>query len=1030
MYESAHTMLLDADETFTSVVELNYRGDLGGDEVNFYKDMNFNLSSFNFNKLESDPNVRAVDMENSAWTWIDDNKIKRSNTPLSDYVMVKVGSIFKDNLYMGTVDGILFGQKVRDNSYIMINDLDEQGTSRNYNFIADHEYLIIGQIAVGRTATYTLSPGLPVTAGVIPCVIDLTANPNFFLSEEGEKILKLQEAMKVVDNSLQVTAVSSLEASAPYYFNDLLMKEGRIFKPSEYEEGNNEVILISEKLADFYQVRVGEAIKLKLHYNRSGVGISDYLTDNKFDYEATYKVVGIFKSKDDNKYTIYMPKAGWLKQELHSTNLARYIVNNGTGTEFIDDNRKGLLPNMDLTLYDQGYGEAVKPIIALKNSAVIVILLGSLSGIAILILFSYLYVIKQKDTLKTMLSLGTGIRNTMNYILFGAGILVFCASSIGALFSGFFLKQVTQRLFKSMINNYGTDLRYSERAIGSQMNFIPQARVNLWLPVIIVFVIVLISIIILFSFTSTVLRQEKQVSLKNSIKKEITRLPRKVNGKKLVFGRIRPITLKFALISLTRSPGRSIIIPFISLILSVFIIYLGLLSGIQQEKLDTVYDRIPVKAYMTSPMNETRDVGGLKLEKDIYRLIEPEDANLQSGTTTVVNKNFTNTISNEDFVSTSLYSSLAEEARDKILADSEFFDKMYLYSAIHYEYMGISMTKEGEEAEALSYTPDIRIHNNSNGFDWFLNKMKKMPKLAYADDLRYTPDFFNNSEPEVEFLKGYSFASLQLKENIAIISRNFAATYGIENGDVIRITEWASINNYAVCNVNNLKVVGIYDAKWRTDTIYLPWIMNYDHYFLYDFDYPVGVESNSIIVSYGLAELIPSNVRAATFTLKNTDSLSAFRDYLEKEDYSQIGKMGDNRRVIVIQDKQLVETVQSLKNHIRLIETIKPVMLILFGIVGFAVSYLLIRHRMNEFAIMRSMGAKKRQVFFSFFLEQLMLFFIGLIPTAIYAIVLPGKIILYIIPLLCFVFCYLLGTALALIMMNRAKILDILFTKE
>jgi ABC-type antimicrobial peptide transport system permease subunit len=350
---------------------------------------------------------------------------------------------------------------------------------------------------------------------------------------------------------------------------------------------------------------------------------------------------------------------------------------------------------------------------------------------------------------------------------------------------------------------------------------------------------------------------------------------------------------------------------------------------------------------------------------------------------------------------------------------------MYLYTAVHYEYMGISMTKEEEINEDLPDNPNIRKHDNAYGYDWFVSKINKMPKLAYADDLRYTPDFFDDPKPEVEFLEGYSYDSLRLRENIGIISQNMAAAYGLENGDMIRITGWYTEGEAALCSVITLKIVGIYDQKWRPDTIYMPWIKSYDHYYVIDFDYQIGFS-----VSYSYIELLPEKVRSATFTLKDTKNLTAFRDYLETTGYSQIGKAGNIRRAIVIQDKHLVETVQSLKNHIRLIDTIKPVMLILFGVIGFIVSYLLIKHRMNELGIMRSMGAKKRQVFFSYFLEQLILFFIGLIPAAVYAVIVPGKVILYGVSLVYFVLCYLLGTALALIVINRAKILEVLFTKE
>jgi hypothetical protein len=174
------------------------------------------------------------------------------------------------------------------------------------------------------------------------------------------------------------------------------------------------------------------------------------------------------------------------------------------------------------------------------------------------------------------------------------------------------------------------------------MNFIPKVRVNPWLPVFTIALLLLVSLLLLLAFTYSTVREDKLVSIPAKQRKgkkaaaiaavsiqfkqnkENGAQPVKIMRKKLSFGRVKPISFKFALTSLTRSPGRSIIIPLISMILSVFIIYLGLLSGIQQDKLTTVYDRIPVSAYLTTYKNERREVSGLNLQYDIYKLINPE----------------------------------------------------------------------------------------------------------------------------------------------------------------------------------------------------------------------------------------------------------------------------------------------------------------------------------------------------------------------------------------------------------------------
>lgn len=1001
MYESACNMQKDADKIFTSIVELNYLGDPENNEAAFYKNMNSELAGFDFDRVENRSEVKAVDKENTVWGYIDDSTPKRIDSALYGYGLMKVENIipYSDELCMGVVNEILFGDQVRKDAYIMISKVDAQGNPLNYEYDQEHEYLFIGKVARGRTPTLIISPGVADIVEDIPAVTDLTENPDFFDTKEGDRIRKLQQSMAVVDDSFEITAISGLEASEPYYYNEILITEGRIFEPSEYQDGQNEVILISDYMAETYHLKAGDLLNLKLHYEKDGLGHSDYLTTPEFAHEASYLIVGTFQTKTANKYLIYMPSAAWIRQDMHSTVLARYIVDNGTGEDFIKANDDLMLENMTMTLFDQGYSESVKPILAMKNSAFLVIVLSSLSGIAILVLFAYLYVIKQKDTLKIMLSLGTGRKRAMQYILSGSAALILTASTVGALATRSFLNRIASVIYDNMKNTFGSDIRYSERKIGLQVNFEPQIRISSWLPIAVVAILIVVGILVLYAFASYILQENKIDYFKKDSKKGKLTAPGKKEEARMMLGPVRPVALKFALLSILRSLGRSVIVPFVSLILSIFIVFLGLLSNLQQEKLDAVYDQIPVSAYLTSYKNESRIVGGLDLEKDIYPII-------------IHGASLENALSNNK-----------EEKRYLLTDSSEYIDQMSLYTAINYEYMGIAVTKEGTAVTGVPEQPTIRKHNNAFGYDWFLDQIRHMPKLAYADDILYTPEYFDNSGPEIEYLEGYDSGDLLRNNQVALISDSFAKENRICNGDTIRLTGWLENWENAFCCVIDVKVIGIYDAKWQTDTIYLPYMSGYSHKFYQD--------TNYLDPKYSLwDDYIPRNVKAVTFTLKNTRQLSMFRDYLEENGYSQVGLVNRNRKVIVIQDKNLEETIQNLTNHIRLINNLKPVLLILFGLIGFAISYLLIRHRVGELAIMRSMGAKKRQSFLSFFLEQLILFVLGLLPVLLYTILNISDFRLYGISLLYFILSYLTGTAAALLILNRTNIPDILFTKE
>ena len=256
------------------------------------------------------------------------------------------------------------------------------------------------------------------------------------------------------------------------------------------------------------------------------------------------------------------------------------------------------------------------------------------------------------------------------------------ASTIGAFITSVFIGSLTKIIFDSMTSSYNRDLMYSERALGLRLDFETKIRINYWIPVIIILLILIIGFILINCLTLYVfngdkfkVNRPKKVSPKKKSIQEIH--PSKTNKKDILFGRIRPLSLKFALISLVRSAGRSFIVPILAFIMSVFLVFLGYLSNMEKCKKANVYDNIPVNAYMTTFKNETRDLGGLNLQYDIFRLIDPNYSYRMGWGTEVYNE----LISGANIL---LQRFMKKEENYWILG---IFKEMYLYNAVHYEYM-------------------------------------------------------------------------------------------------------------------------------------------------------------------------------------------------------------------------------------------------------------------------------------------------------------------------------------------------------
>ena len=181
MYQASNKMLLDADDTFTTVVELNYLGDKGNDEEAFYKGMNKEVAYFDFDKLQDDSSIISVNREKKALAYIDEKQINQNLSSLNEYVIIEVFNVrpYDEAFYQATVNKVYFGKTMRENTYVMINGLDDLEQSLGYDFIKGNRYFIIGRLSYGQNPTPRISPGLPQGIDGFRSVVDLEEEEDF-----------------------------------------------------------------------------------------------------------------------------------------------------------------------------------------------------------------------------------------------------------------------------------------------------------------------------------------------------------------------------------------------------------------------------------------------------------------------------------------------------------------------------------------------------------------------------------------------------------------------------------------------------------------------------------------------------------------------------------------------------------------------------------------------------------------------------------------------------------------------------------
>ncbi|MDW7659512.1 MAG: FtsX-like permease family protein, partial [Bacillota bacterium] len=253
---------------------------------------------------------------------------------------------------------------------------------------------------------------------------------------------------------------------------------------------------------------------------------------------------------------------------------------------------------------------------------------------------------------------------------------------------------------------------------------------------------------------------------------------------------------------------------------------------------------------------------------------------------------------------------------------------------------------------------------------------------------------------------------------------------GYALGDTIRLTAYFTLMDSIVfLDVWDLQIVGSYERQTRSATIYMPRLLCFANEFIPDFKV-AALESGQPIEQFLPGEWLVNSVYSAVLTLDQTENLGSFRDRIEALGFTQVGKLAGRRIAIVIADKELEETVHSLKRQKQLMQILTPVVFFLTAIIGFIVSYLLSRHRQREYALMRSLGTRHSQSFLSFLLEQGLLFCAGLLPAGLFLLMHPEAVTAAGLHLLIFAVCYLAGTTLSIGLLRHRSVLDILLTKE
>ena len=850
--------------------------------------------------------------------------------------------------------------------------------------------------------------------------VDITNNPNYMEDEKTKKAWQnICDFYKVQNGSFQVHAADSVKTNRDFYLGNNYLKQGQLWTDEEGEKGEK-VCVIHAGIASILNKKVGDQIELSVHFSNDSSNFFNSYDPNKgFADKKTYRIKGIYDSiQDENDPYIYIPSKSlnaFPDKQKHFY-MGSVVIKNGKAEKFQEKVQPLMKDNFRITVYDQGYAQTAAPIKAMKNNAILIISLCGCCCVAILMLFANLFVNKQQESIAVMTALGTTKKDIRCYIMHGASTILGVGASVGCIIGFFSAKGIISVAYQLSQKVYAQDLRFSSLRMGVQLPFEGKIESSILIAVLVCVIMVGCGTVICHFTANKLIRmtanfggniskkkkrkKEKVVQAASTPKESFTY--KKVQLTKASFfpGKKVFYALKQSMRSIRRNGKTSSVLLLISVAITVFIVFYNQGISSFENKLEQTYKNAKVDGYFSTITSQQMDARG-------------------------VNAQTLEMLRNSKNVKTIYPSSTCSY---------EYVDKLSLDGTIEEQKKELERVKKAYELQ-------MKKPAGSFGMEARISQIRSAEKLIATQKLERSREFFQNTKPVVEYMEGYenffekksipAFGTGQktpiyteITKNVipVILNQKLAKVHNIKMGDVIMISKVEVLGeegmNYA-SNEQLCHVVGTYQSKTSGMGIYT----------LYPKDGLTILAENP----YDLNRLQEYHLGDSyiNYRLDNVKDFTKLRDKLEENGVSPIGVLGVSRTCFVIDDKEMVQTVDNIQNNISFMRMLRYALFLLVFFIGFISAFMTMRTRKTEIAIIRSLGTGKVRTFFMFFLEYAAIGLAGVLLAMVILYANMGSRIngqyTYV---LIFYISFLIGSGLCVARMNRSNVLEILTNAE
>ena len=797
------------------------------------------------------------------------------------------------------------------------------------------------------------------------------------------------ELYRLSNNTAVLTASDNIPALELFQQGILYLAGGRF--PRAGERG---VCVISGSMSENLGLGVGDALDLQILESSPELRAAVSATGDR----RTLEIVGVTNPQTDYANRLWVSAAEGDFSSPHFGYLLGMAVLDNRKAARAADELSALLPTLtQLTLYDQGYAAAARPIRAMEAAAQAITLASAFGALAVLVLFAFLFVGRQRETVGVLVSLGTPAGKIRLWLLSGAAAISGTAALLGAAAGALTLGRVTAAAMTMAERLYATDTRYSEAAAGLIREPLGSKGVPGWPAPAAGAAVFLAALALCLAFLRHARRENAPKRGKVSV-----RVPK---GRTSLGSRG---ALRFAVLSARRGGRRSVVVVAAALVLTLFLSLLAASAQGWGRQIDELYAGSRLQGQVIS-LNGRKQTDLVIPMRDIQAMCKSgylQDISVSLGwhyirTEGKIAPNYYDAmrLKQDESLSNQIAQLPTLTAVNSLSAAAEFYytgrpeirwlegwDESFLANAGHPSALdGIYACLYGRQAQAPGYVYPVLVGS----------RFLEQSGLELGDTL-----------------------DIKVYMSLFVGTGNRRLT---QSGELMM--EWPV----------SLRIVGSFTSTGAKDNFYVPlslwctpeWLRG-------DGDAELAErELGRVEDADSMKRWLYFRTRFGTcrFTLKSAYELEDLRGWLAEHEYSQVGVTNRNRVAVLLRDESFVDTVGGLGRYISFSRILFPVLFLVVGLLGFIISWLTVSSRRMEIAVMRGLGASPRRAFASFFLEQAALCLAGCLAGAlVMTLPYPGGAVW--LAAAGFLACYLAGCALSVLAAGRTNLMLLLSERE